>query len=220
VIDVLAQVRAHLREHFAGAGITAEPDEASVTFLGTERIDVLRFGPGADGVNHYVSLGCSRHPMFDPTEMVTDALHGPRAEVVVALRGPSPAGLARSVAILAAAPAVEGLILEPDALVDLEAPLWDLPSAPGRPPALRAGGPPSARAPTGAPFTAFLLGRSDIDDVPLTAPLPPVTVLSATPITATEAAWVRLKGADAMREAWQQDGVDVVDQSRPAAQPS
>jgi len=31
-------------------------------------------------------------------------------------------------------------------------------------------------------------------------------VLSATPITATEAAWVRLKGADAMREAWQQDG--------------
>ena len=69
--------------------------------------------------SHYVSLGCSRHPMFDPTEMVTDALHGPRAEVVVALRGPSPKGLARSVAILAAAPAVEGLMLEPDALVDL-----------------------------------------------------------------------------------------------------
>ena len=127
--------------------------------------------------------------MFDPTEMVTDALHGPRAEVVVALRGPSPTGLARSVAVLAAAPAVEGLILEPDALVDLGSPLWD-----------------------SAPFTAFLLGRSDIDDVPLTAPLPPVTVLSATPITATEAAWVRLKGADAMREAWQQDGVDVLDQ--------
>jgi hypothetical protein len=64
------------------------------------------------------------------------------------------------------------------------------------------------------------LGRSDIDDVPLTAPLPPVTVLSATPITATEAAWVRLKGADAMRDAWQQDGVDVTNPSRPAAQPT
>jgi Suppressor of fused protein (SUFU) len=195
VIDVLAKVGAHLREHFARAGITTEPDEASVTFLGTERIDVLRFGPDDDGVSHYVSLGCSRHPMFDPTEMVTDALHGPRAEVVVGLRGPSPKGLARSLAILAAAPAVEGLILEPDALIDLEAPLWDW-----------------------APFTAFLLDRSDIDDVPLTAPLPPVTVLSATPITATEAAWVRLKGADAMREAWQQDGVDVLDPSRRAAQ--
>ena len=43
----------------------------------------------------------------------------------MALRGPSPAGLARSVAVLAAAPAVEGLVLEPDALVDLESPLWD-----------------------------------------------------------------------------------------------
>jgi Suppressor of fused protein (SUFU) len=210
VIDVLVEVRAHLREHFARGGITAEPDEASVTFLGTERIDVLRFGPDDDGVSHYVSLGCSRHPMFDPTEMVTDALHGPRAEVVVALRGQSPKGLARSLAILAAAPAVEGLILEPDALIDLEAPLWDLPSPPGR----------SAPAPRGAPFTAFLLDRSDINDVPLTAPLPPVTVLSATPITATEAAWVRLKGADAMREAWQQDGVDVRDPGRPAAQPN
>lgn len=220
MIDVLAKVGAHLREHFARAGITTEPDEASVTFLGTERIDVLRFGPDEDGVSHYVSLGCSRHPMLDPTEMVTDALHGPRAEVVVALRGQSPKGLARSLAILAAAPAVEGLILEPDALIDLEAPLWDLPSPPGRPPALRAGGTPSAPASRGAPFTAFLLDRSDIDDVPLTAPLPPVTVLSATPITATEAAWVRLKGADAMRDAWQQDGVDVLDPSRPAAQPN
>ena len=210
MIDVLAQVRTHLREHFADAGIIAEPVEASVTFLGTERIDVLRFGPDDDGVSHYVSLCCSRHPMFEPTEMVTDALHGPRAEVVVALRGPAPTGLARAVAIVAAAPAVEGLILEPDALIDLESPLWSLPSPPGR----------SAPAPRGAPFTAFLLGRSDREDVPLTAPLPGVTVLSATPITATEAAWVRLKGADAMREAWQQDGVDVVDPSRRAARPS
>ena len=93
MIDVLAEVRAHLQEHYARLGITAEPDAASVTFLGAEKIDVLRFGPADrpafEGVIHYVSLGCSRHPMFDPTEMVTDALHGPRAEVVVALRGAS-----------------------------------------------------------------------------------------------------------------------------------
>jgi hypothetical protein len=196
VIDVPAKVRSHLSEHFARVGISAEPDEASVTFLGTERIDVLRFGPDDNGVSHYVSLGCSRHPMLDPTEMVTDALHGPRAEVVVALRGPSPTGLARSLAIVAAAPAVEGLVLEADALIDLESPLWDASS-----------------------FSAFLLGRSTINDVPLIEPLRPVTILSATPITATEAAWVRLKGADAMREAWQQDGVDVFDPERPAAQP-
>ena len=194
MIDVPPKVRAHLREHFARTGITAEPVEASVTFLGTERIDVLRFGPDDEGVSHYVSVGCSRHPMFDPAELVTDALHGPRAEAVVALYGPSPKGLARSLAILAAAPAVEGLILEPDALIDLETPLWE-----------------------GAPFSAFLLGRSKIDDVALIDPLPPVTVLAATPITATEAAWVRLKGADAMREAWVQDGVDVLNPRRRAA---
>ena len=195
--DVLAEVRAHLREHFARAGITADPDAASVTFLGTETIDVLRFGPSPDGVAHYVSLGCSRHPMLDPAEMVTDVLHGPRAEVTVALRGPAPRGLSRSIAIVAAAPAVEGLILEPDALIDLETPLWDA-----------------------SPFTAFLLSRSDIDDVALTGPLQPVAILSATPITATEAAWVRLKGADAMREAWMQDDVDVLDPGRRAAKPS
>jgi hypothetical protein len=46
-----------------------------------------------------------------------------------------------------------------------------------------------------------------------------VQFLSATPITATEAAWVRLKGAEAMRQAWLNDGVDVLDPKRPAAQP-
>ncbi len=195
--DVLTAVRAHLSEHFRRAGITAEPAAASVTFLGTERIEILRYGPADDGVAHYVSLGCSRHPMFDPTELVTDAIHGPRAEVVVALRGPTPTGLARSVAVLAAAPAVEGLVLEAGALIDLETPLWDQ-----------------------SPFTAFLLGDSDIDDIPLPGPLPAVTVFSATPITPTEAAWVRLKGADAMREAWTADGVDVLDPRRRAANPT
>ncbi|KUI47112.1 Suppressor of fused protein (SUFU) [Mycobacterium sp. GA-1199] len=197
MIDVPAKVRTHLREYFASQGIVSEPDEASVTFLGTETIDVLRFGPDPHGVMHHVSLGCSRHPMFDPTEMVTDVVHGPRAEVIVALRGPSPRGLHRSIAIVAAAPAVEGLVLAPDALIDLETPLWE-----------------------STPFTAFLLSDSVIDDVPLADPLEPVKVLAATPITATEAAWVRLKGADAMREAWRQDGVDVLDPARPAAKPS
>jgi hypothetical protein len=191
VTDVLNEVRARLDQHF-----TAEPISASVTFLGAEAIDVLRYGPDGERVHRYVSLGCSRHPMVDPTEMVADPAAGPRAEVVVALRGPTPNGLARSIAVVAAAPAVEGLILVVDALVDLETPLWD-----------------------GAPFTAMLLGHSDVPDIDLPAPQDPVTVLSATPITATEAAWVRLKGADAMREAWRTDGVDVLDPRRPAAQP-
>jgi hypothetical protein len=198
VTSVSAEVRAHLRAHFASAGIAAEPEAASVTFLGVERIEVLRFGPSSGGVMHYASLGCSRHPMTDPGAVATDPLRGPRAEVVVSLKDANAPGLARSVAVLAAAPAVEGLVLEPDALVDLGEPLWAQQSGP-------------------APFTAFLLGRSDINELPLTPPREPVVFLAAVPITATEAAWVRLKGADAMRQAWRQDGVDIFDPRRRAS---
>jgi hypothetical protein len=198
VTQPLERVRAHLNAHFG----RTDPDVASVTFLGAEPLDVLRYHSDVDRVVHYVSVGCSRHPMVDPTALFADPEHGPRAEVVLRLRDPgSITGLARSLAIVAASPAVEGVVLTTDALVDLGAPLWARPS--GR-----------------APFTAVLLGDSDIADLPLDPPCDPVRFLAATPITATEAAWVRLKGADAMREAWRSDGVDVLDPNRPAAQPS
>jgi Suppressor of fused protein (SUFU) len=121
---------------------------------------------------------------------------------VLRLSDPGPiTRLAHSLAIVAATPAVDGVVLTEDALIDLGSPLWDNRFGP-------------------APFTAMLLGRSDIPDLPLDPPGEPVRFLSATPITATEAAWVRLKGADAMRQAWLSDGVDVVDPNRPAAQPN
>ena len=68
-------------------------------------------------------------------------------------------------------------------------------------------------------FTAVLLGGSDIPDLTLPAPREAVRFLSAVPITPTEAAWVRLKGAEAMRQAWVDDGVDVSDPNRRAARP-
>jgi hypothetical protein len=205
VTPELARVRAHLSAHFSAAGADTEPDAASVTFLGAEPIEVLRFHTGqhdAGGVVHYVSLGCSRHPMTDPAVMVADPERGPRAEVVLRLCNPGAiTRLAHSLAIVAATPAVDGVVLTEDALIDLGSPLWEKPSGP-------------------APFTAILLGRSDIPDLALDPPLDPVRFLSATPITATEAAWVRLKGAEAMRQAWQADGVDICDPNRPAAQPN
>jgi hypothetical protein len=197
VSQPLDAVRAHLRGHFAGAGIDAEPDSASVTFLGLERMEVLRFGPDAGGVAHYVTVGCSRYPMTEASSGVADPLHGPRAEVVLALRSSLPTpGLARSLAVVAATPAVEGVVLVADALIDLSAPLWE-----------------------GAPFTAVLLGNSAITDLPLEAPRDPVHFFTASPLTQNEAAWVRLKGAEAMRQAWLDDGVDVLDPNRRAAQP-
>jgi len=201
VSDPLARLRDHLRAHFAGLGIDSEPDVAGVTFLGVERIDVLRFGPdprpGFDDVFHHVSAGCSRYPMTDAAAAVSDPQRGPRAEVVLSLRaGTGVTGLARSVAVVAATPAVDGVVLAADALVDLSVPLW-----------------------TGAPFTAVLLRDSDIPALPLDPPADPVTFLSAVPITPTEAAWVRLKGAEAMRQAWNDDDVDVLDPQRPAVRP-
>jgi hypothetical protein len=152
VTGTLAKVRAHLRNHFAEAGIDVEPDAASVTFLGADAVEVLRLHPAADRVVHYVSLGCSRHPMVDPTEAAADRLRGPRAEVVLRLRAPGPiSGLARSLAVVAATPAVEGVVLTADALIDLSSPLWAGSSGP-------------------APFTAVLLGRSDIPELPLEPP--------------------------------------------------
>lgn len=194
-------VRAHLCDHFTAAGIVAEPDVARITFLGAEPIEVLRFGPASDRMVHYATLGCSRHPMGDPGEMVADPLRGPRAELVLHLRVPgADTGLARRLAVLAAAPAVEGVVLAANALIDLGEPLWTGKSGP-------------------VPFTAVLLGDSDIAELPLEPPRDPVRFLTVTPITATEAAWVRLKGADAMRDAWRADGVDVFDADRRASQP-
>lgn len=187
----------HLRHHFRSLGVDAEPESASVTFLGVERMDVLRFGPDDAGTYHYVSTGCSRHPMTDPAAAVADPVRGPRAEVIMSLRaGASTPGLARSLAVVAATPAVDGVVLADDLLVDLSAPLWE-----------------------GAAFTAVLLGDSGVPDLPLEAPREPVRFLAAVPITPTEAAWVRLKGAEAMRTAWADDGVDVLNPLRPASSP-
>lgn len=197
----LERVRAHLKNHFAAAGIATDPETARITFVGANPIDVLRFGPGTDRMVHYVSVGCSRYPMGDPSQILADPINGPRAEVVLRLRvSGADTGLARSIAALASAPAVEGVVLAPDALLDLGQPLW-------------------TRQSGAVPFTAVLLGESDIADVALAEPREPVRFFSATPITATEAAWVRLKGAEAMREAWRVDGVDVFDPDRRASEP-
>ena len=199
--DPLDSVRDHLRDYFTTAGVDAEPLVASVTFLGVERIDVLRFGPdqrvGREGVFHYVSVGCSRYPMTDAASVLADPIRGPRAEITMSLRDGAPTdGLARSLAVVAATPAVDGVVLGTGALVDLSGPLW-----------------------TGAPFTAVLLGESEIPDLPLDPPRDPVQFLSAVPITQTEGAWVRLTGAEAMRQAWADDGVDALDPGRRAQRP-
>ncbi len=176
--------------------VGSEPQRASVTFVGVQPIDVLRFVDGDDVV--FATVGCSRHPMHDPTDIVADPVTGPRAEVTMSMRAVTAMqGLHKSLAMLAAAPAVEGLILDVDSLVDLQQPLW-----------------------AGAICSAFLLTADDrVPDLPLDHPAEPVRFLRAIPITANEAAWVRLKGADELRAAWAEAGVDVADPTRAAVTP-
>ncbi|MEU6821837.1 suppressor of fused domain protein [Streptomyces atriruber] len=186
--DVLALVEARFR---TGLG---EPDaRAAVTFLGTDRIEVLRFTDG--DVVRYATLGMSAQPMADPTAPLADPVKGPRAELVLSVRG----GLAdtdkalRPLAVLAASPQVEGLIVAPGASLDVGEPLWP-----------------------GAPFTSVLVAESGglIEDLELDDPMDPVRFLPLLPMTPNEAAWKRVHGAAALQERWLNSGTDLRDPLR------
>ncbi|GAA3492279.1 suppressor of fused domain protein [Streptomyces cremeus] len=171
-----------------------EPDaRAAVTFLGTDRIEVLRFLDG--DLVRYATLGMSAAPMTDPTAALADPVKGPRAELVLSVR----AGLAdtdkvlRPLAVLAASPQVEGLIVAPGASLDVGGPLWP-----------------------GAPFSSVLVaeGGGLVEDLELDDPMDPVRFLPLLPMTQNEAAWKRVKGAQELQERWLAHGTDLRDPLR------
>ncbi|OKI09645.1 Suppressor of fused domain protein [Streptomyces sp. CB02923] len=190
--DVLELVEARLRTTLG------EPDaRAAVTFLGTDRIEVLRFtGGGPDGdLVRYVTLGMSDHPMTDPTAVLADPLRGPRAELVLSVKA-GRAGtdkVLRPLAVLAASPQVEGVVVAPGASLDVGEPLWP-----------------------GAPFTSVLVAEPGglVADLELDEPLDPVRFLPLLPMTPNEAAWKRVHGAEALQERWLKAGTDVRDPLR------
>jgi hypothetical protein len=186
--EVLLLVEAHLV-----SALGHDSGRAGVSFLGTERIDVLRFGPDDHGVVRYASLGMSRAPMADPgSELV--AQDGPRAELVLSVRGLQDSVL-RRLATLAASPAVEGVVLGPGAGLDLGEPLWD-----------------------GSRFTAVLVGEPGglVPDLELDGD-EPVRFLPLFPMTPNEAAWKRVHGGEALEERWLAQGRDLRDPARPEA---
>ncbi|MBW1602961.1 suppressor of fused domain protein [Streptomyces sp. JJ66] len=203
----MTDVRERVEERLRGA--LGEPDaRAAVTFLGTDRIEVLRFpepgtapGPGGDEPSgplvRYATLGMSAAPMTDPTAAIADPERGPRAELLLTVR----AGLAdtdrvlRPLAVLAASPQVEGVVVAPGASLDVGEPLWP-----------------------GAPFTSVLVGEPGglVADLELPAPREPVRFLPLLPMTPTEAAWKRVHGAQALHERWLAHGTDVRDPQRTA----
>lgn len=188
--EILALVEARLRMALG------EPDaRAAVTFLGTDRFEVLRFVDAGAGLVRYATLGMSAQPMADPTAVLADPVKGPRAELVLTVR----AGLAdtdkvlRPLAVLAATPQVEGVVVAPGASLDVGEPLWP-----------------------GAPFSSVLVAESGglVEDLELDGPMDPVRFLPLLPMTSNEAAWKRVHGAQALEERWLANGTDLRDPQR------
>ncbi|MDJ1136678.1 suppressor of fused domain protein [Streptomyces iconiensis] len=188
--DVLTLVEARLRDTFGEPGA-----RASVTFLGTERIEVLRFLDAGAGTVRYVTRGMSAAPMADPAEVLADPDRGPRAELLLTVRaGSADTDKAlRPLAVLAASPQVEGIVIAPGASLDTGEALWP-----------------------GAPFTSVLVAEPGglVEDLELEAPLEPVRFLPLLPMTPNEAAWKRVHGAEALQERWLRHGTDLRDPVR------
>ncbi|MFD5765089.1 suppressor of fused domain protein [Streptomyces sp. NPDC127049] len=188
--EVLALVEARLRTALG------EPDaRAAVTFLGTDRIEVLRFVDAEAGLVRYATLGMSAAPMADPTAALADPVKGPRAELVLTVRlGRADTDkVLRPLAVLAATPQVEGVVVAPGASLDLGEPLWP-----------------------GAGFSSVLVAESGglVEDLELDEPLDPVRFLPLLPMTPNEAAWKRVHGAQALEERWLARGTDLRDPLR------
>jgi hypothetical protein len=152
---------------------------ASVAFVGVQTLEVLRFGPGRDGLVRYLTLGMSRHPMTGAEASAEDA-DGPRAELVLAVREPVD-GVLRSLAVLAAMPVVEGIVVRAGAAYELGGPLWP-----------------------GSAFTGVVTSA----DAGVGGP---VEFLGVVPVSPSELAYRRKFGAAALDELWAERGTDVRD---------
>ncbi|WP_327288893.1 suppressor of fused domain protein [Streptomyces sp. NBC_01198] len=186
--EILALVEARLRSAFG------EPDaRAAVTFVGAERVEVLRFT--TDDLVRYATLGMSAQPMADPVAVLADPLRGPRAEVVLTVRAgrADTSAVLRPLAVVAASPQVEGVVLAAGNAMDVGEPLWP-----------------------GAPFTSFLVAEPGglVDDLLLPVPSDPVSFYPLLPMTPNEAAWKRVHGADALRSLWLTHPTDLRDPLR------
>jgi hypothetical protein len=185
--DVLESVAAALGDHFG-----QPPAVASVTFLGVEPIDVLRFEP-IPGEIAYLSLGMSRHPMTASDQVVVSG-DGPRAELMLSVRADERfTDVWRRLAVLAAAPAVEGVVYVPGMTVDTGEPL-----APG------------------SRCTGGVVQQSAVDAVATSAGA--VQIYAVVPATSTELAWSRVHGTDALVQRWHEARTDLLDLARNAVQ--
>lgn len=184
---LLAFVDDALSDHFGH-----RPTRASVSFVGVDPIEVLRFEP-IPGERAYVSLGMSATPMTGADALVVSD-DGPRAELMVHIRDEADefADIWRRVALLAASPAVEGVVYRAGMTVDLGEPLV------------------AGTSCTGAVVVDSPLGPVETADGT-------VTIFQLVPATQTELAWARVRGGAALQERWAEQGTELLNPRRPAA---
>lgn len=186
--SVLAEVEAALRRYFE-----QEPSRAEVSFVGVNPVRVLRFVP-LPGRRAYVSLGMSRQPMTGAAQTVQQA-DGPRAELLVEIRDPSDelSELWRSLAVLAAAPVVEGVVYTAGISVDTGQPLVP-----------------------GSWCTGGVLAVSTLSPIPTDGGA--VRIMQLLPATPNELAWCRVHGSEPLRQRWTGQGTDLADLRRGGAE--
>jgi hypothetical protein len=171
------------------------PARASVSFVGVEPIEVLRFTDQAPesspavSLTHYLSLGMCRYPMVGQSETSTDDPSAPRAELLISVIG-RPDELWRRLAVMAAAPAVEGAVYEPGGRLHLGEAIV-----------------PGSRCVGG------LLVDGPIPAIAMTG-LVDVQVLRVLPATSTELAWARVHGSAALIQRWTDHGTMLPDLMR------
>ena len=180
---VLAEISSALENAFG-----SKPSRASISFVGVEPIEVLRFRSG-DTTSH-ITLGMARRPMTGAEE-ATIAADGPRAELIVQTYTDG-GELWRHLAVLGASPAVEGVVYREHMTLDLGVPLA-----------------------VGSRCTGGIVTASALPAIETQAGS--VDILRLLPATPTELAWARVRGAPALLELWQAQGVDPLDLERSAA---
>ena len=165
------------------------PAKASMSFLGVEPIEILRF-PAASG-SWYATLGMSRHPMSEAgSEVSVVPTDGARAELLLETQS-GVDEVWRSLATLAASPAVEGVFYRVGMTVDLGTPM------------------------TGASrCSGVVVVESGLS--PISTSAGEVDILKVVPATATELAWARIPGSAALATKWTEQRTNLLDLSRSA----
>lgn len=182
--EIAGRIEAALSEQFSAA-----PARASISFLGVDPIEVLRYREIDRLV--YCSLGMARQPMTAAAESVVD-IAGPRAELLLEVADDPDGGSAdiwKSLAIFAAAPAVESVVYGPGMTVDSGRPLL-----------------PGSRC------TGALVVESGIADIATPAGL--VSVLKLVPATGPELAWARVHGVRELLKLMTAQRIDLLDPRR------